>query len=375
MSITLLKTLFVNKSIEVLHGVSSPGGKVIPEFIVHLRENWEAVLDKSNSSIYYCHLHYTYLQKLQKIAISINELIKSLEALRDQSLPSDEAVVLNYLLNVSDRGLVLFPRKEIVSNSWIVINKLNLLAEVNGVLFNKNIKHLPIPTSSNTGIVHISVLQELFPTYDTSMLIDFLKTMEFCHFIDSDTLDTITTNLSSSDHISNVDVLFFPSLITAEPPSDLNDHFKSGFGWCLYCPNKFQFLSVRFLHVLLLQLAYLHSLPCHCKVGELDKTSPIEQLICHCTVWKNGIYWKHINDVVMAVTGHNRCVIVFVSNVKGVESSKICCSVIKLVLSFEKQFCPCRINEYVIILSGSSYSYNIIYTNPNICDKVSVHCV
>ena len=329
-----------------------PGGKGFPEFIVHLHESCEAVLDKSDSISYYCHMHYAYLQKLQKVAIRLNDLIESLKTLDDPFLLSDETVLVDYLSILSDSGIALFLRNKVNSNSWIVINKSSILAEVNGVLFNQTIKRLPIPTSSNTGIVHVSVLQKLFQDYDIIMLIDFLISMEFCHVIDSDTLNTITTNLSSSDHISNVDVLFFPSLITAEPPSDLNDHFKNGFGWCLYCPNKFQFLSVRFLHVLILRLAYLFCLPRQPKADELETESPMEQLNRRCTVWKNGIYWKHTNDVVVEVTDNNRCVTVFVSNVKGVESKKNCCSVIKLVCSLQKQFCPCEIKEY-IIPSGS----------------------
>ena len=329
-----------------------PAGKGFPEFIVHLCESCKAVVDKSDSISYYCHVHYAYLQKLQKVAIRFNELIESLKTLGDPSLPSDEAVVVDYLSILSDIGLVLFLRNKIVSNSWIVIDKSTLLAEVNGVLFNQNIKRLPMPTSSNTGIVHVNVLRELFPTYDTNMLIDFLKSMEFCHVIDSDTLNTITTNLSSSDHVSNVDVLFFPALITTEPPQNLNEHFKNGFGWCLYCPNPFQFLSVRFLHILLLRLAYLYSLPRHHKVGEVVTKSAIEHFDRRCTVWKNGIYWKHSTDVVVEVTDDNRCLTVFVSNLKGIESQKICCSIIKLVLSLQKWFCPCKIEEY-IIPSGS----------------------
>ena len=330
-----------------------PGGKGFPEFIVHIRESCMAVLDKSDNISYYCHVHYAYLQKLQKVAFSLKELIKGLKGVDDLSLPSDETVWLHYLSILSDKGLVLFLRNKIVSNSWIVVNKSSLLAEVNGVLFNQTIKGLPIPTSSNTGIVHVSVLRELFPLYDTNMLIDFLISMEFCHVIDSDTLDTITTNLSSSDKFSDLEALFFPALVTIEPPSDLNEHFKSGFGWCLYCTNPFQFLSTRFRHVLLLRLAYLFSLPCHRKVDKLDKKSPMQQLNRrHCTVWKNGIYWKHINDVEVEVTDDNRCVTVFVSNVNKVESQKVCCSVIKLVLSLQKQFCPCKVEEY-IIPSGS----------------------
>ena len=329
-----------------------PGGKGFPEFIVHLRESCRAVLDKSDSISYYCHVHYAYLQKLQKVAISLAELIESLKALGDPSLCSDERVLFDYLSILSDKGLVLFLRNKIVSNTWIILNKSNLLADVNGVLFNKNIKRLPRPTSNNTGIIRVSVLQELFPQYDTSMLIDFLMNMEFCHVIDSDTLNTIFTNLSSSDRVSNDDVLFFPALITAEPPSDLNDHFECGFGWCLYCPNPFQFLSVRFLHVLLLRLVYLFCFPSHRKASELAIESTVYQLNRHCIVWKNGIYWKHISDIVVEMTDNNRCVTVFVSNTKGVESQRICCSVIKLVLSLQKQFCPCKINEY-IIPSGS----------------------
>ena len=328
-----------------------PGGKGFPEFICHLYESCKAVLDKSDTISYYCHVHYAYLQKLQNVAISFKELIDSLKTLADPSLPSDETVLLDYLSTLSDKGLVLFLRNEIVSNSWIVVDKSNLLAEVNGVLFNKNIKHLPIPTSSNTGIVHVSVLQELFPAYDTSMLIDFLKSMEFCHVFNSEIVNTITTNLSSSDDISNVDILFFPAFVATEPPSDLNERVKSGFGWCLYCPNPLQFLSVRFLHILLLRLAYSDYCPIHKPIaGELE--SLIQQLNRYCTVWKNGIYWNYINDVVVEVTDHNRCVTVFVSNDKGVKSQKICCSIIKLVLSLQKKFCPCKINEY-IIPSGS----------------------
>ena len=336
----------------VLMECHRPGGKGFPEFIVHLCESCKAVLNKSDNISYYCHVYYAYIQKLQKVAISLNELIESLKDLNDPSLPSDETVLLDYLSILSDKGLVLFLRNIIVSNSWIVINKSSLLAEVNGVLFNQNVKRLPIPISSNTGIVQLSVLQELFPAYDTNMLINFLISMEFCHILDLDTLYTITTNLSSSDHVSNVDVLFFPALITAEPPLDLNDHIESGFGWCLYCPSPFQFLSVRFLHVLLLRLVYLFCLPHHHKAGEVDTKSPIQQLNRHCTVWKNGIYWKHGNDVVVEVTNHNRCVTVFVSKDKGVKSQKISCSVIKLVLSLQKQFCPYKFNEY-IIPSGS----------------------
>ena len=56
-------------------------------------------------------------------------------------------------------------------------------------------------------------------------------------------------------------------------------------GWCLEC-GPAQFFSVRFLHVLLLQLAYRYALPLPSLVAGLRR---------QCSVWINGIYWNN-ND-------------------------------------------------------------------------------
>ena len=326
-----------------------PGGKGFSDFIAHLCESSKAVLDKSETISYYCHVQYSYLQKLQKVAICLKELSESLKGLNDPSLPSDETVLLGHLSVLSDKGLVLFLKNEPVSNSWIIVNKSKLLAEVNGVIFNQTIKRIRKPTSSNTGIVPVSIIRKLFPAHDASMLISFLLSMEFCHDIDSDTLKIIDTNLSSSDKLSTSEVLlYFPALITAEPPSNLNESFKYGFGWCLYCSNPNEFLSVRFLHVLLLRLAYLYCLPRGVKVGELNTKSPLQQLAVCCTVWKNGIFWKRNVNVVVEVTDHNRCVTVFVSGSDKIESQKTCSSVIKRILQLQKELCPCTISEFII---------------------------
>ena len=325
-----------------------PGGKGVEMFMEKLRESCEAVVDKNDKMSYHCHCLNSYLQQLEVVAISLDELCSKLIELNEPCLLTDRSTVLEFLTILGSKGLILF-----LANTWVIIDKKALLIDVNGVLFNKTIDRERKPVASNTGIMPVSTLANLFKNHNTDMLISFLTSLQFCHQMDSSTISCITNNVPSDDFPISKDekFLFFPALITEDKPTSI---FKTrdGFGWCLYCPNPFQFLSVRFLHILLLQLAYLYSLPCRRKAGELDKKSPKQQFDRRCTVWKNGIYWKHSTDVVVEVTDNNRCVTVFVSNDKGVESQKICCSVIKLILSLQKQLCPCKIDMY-IIPSGS----------------------
>ena len=322
-----------------------PGGKGVEMFMEKLKDSCEAVVDKNNKMSYHCHCLNSYLQQLEEVAISLDELCSKLMELNEPSLLIDRSIVLEFLTILGSKGLILF-----LANTWVIIDKKALLTNVNGVLFNKSIDRVRKPVATNTGIMAVSTLANLFPKHNTDMLIRFLTSLQFCHQIDSYAVSSITNNVPSDDFTISKDekFLFFPALITEDKPTS-NFETTDGFGWCLYCPNLFEFPSVRFLHVLLLRLAYSKYCPLrHRKAGEVSTNTLVQQFDRHCTVWKNGIYWKHINDVVVEVTDNNRCVTVFVSNDKGVESQKICCSVIKLVLSLQKQFSPCEIDEYII---------------------------
>ena len=322
-----------------------PGGKGVETFMEKLKESCEAVVDENDKMSYHCHCLNSYLQQLEEVAINLDELCSRLMELNEPCLLTDQSTVLEFLTILGSKGLILF-----LANTWVIINKKALLTEVNGVLFNKSIDRVRKPVATNTGIMAVSTLANLFPKHNTDMLIRFLTSLQFCHQIDSYAVSSITNNVPSDDFTISKDekFLFFPALITEDKPTS-NFETTDGFGWCLYIPNLFEFPSVRFLHVLLLRLAYSKYCPLrHRKAGEVSTNTLVQQFDRHCTVWKNGIYWKHINDVVVEVTDNNRCVTVFVSNDKGVESQKICCSVIKLVLSLQKQFSPCEIDEYII---------------------------
>ena len=120
----------------------------------------------------------------------------------------------------------------------------------------------------------------------------------------------------------------------------------------MWCPNINEFLSTRFLHILLLYLAYFYCLPTQIKPDKVNLTNPVVQELAHCcTVWTNGIYWKNRKnkfEVAVEVSEHNRCVTVLTSNKEMDESRKVFNSVIKKVLSLMKQFCSCTSQEYMI---------------------------
>ena len=323
------------------------GGKGVQDFIVTLSKSCKAVLDRSDKISFYCHVQYSFLQLLQRVAISLEELCALLKERNDPSLPSEMSVLLEFLTTLSDKGLILFLRNE-NGQSWIVINRAALLSEINGVLFAPAaIKRVYRDIASNTGIVPLSALKEAFPHHNTDMLVGFLRSLQFCHMIKSSILGHLNTNISTSVPLPLDEVLFFPALVRAVPPTDIE--IENGLGWCLWCPDANEFLSTRFLHVLLLWIAYIYCLPFRDAPGSINETSPsLQRLARCCTVWANGIYWEDEVKVVVEVTEHNRCVTVLISNREIEESHHVFSSVIKNILYLKNQLCSCRSDEFII---------------------------
>ena len=73
------------------------------------------------------------------------------------------------------------------------------------------------------------------------MLIGFLRSLQFCHVLDPNTLQMFKTNILSSISLPSDELLFFPSLICNEPSTD--NVIENELGWCIWCPDPNQFLS------------------------------------------------------------------------------------------------------------------------------------
>ena len=321
-----------------------PGGKGVKEFMSKLKKSCEAVIDREDKISYHCHCLHAFLQQLQLVAISLENLCSRIENMNEPCLLSDRSTVLKFLTILGEKGLVLF------LGDWLIIDKKALLTEVNGILFNERIDRVCKPVTSNTGIMPVSALAKLFPNHTTEMLICFLTSLQFCHQINSNSLNYITNNIPSEEPPVTEDVkyLFFPALIKEERPSPLFNT-TDGFGWCLWCPDPQQFLPIRFLHTLLRHLAYTCCLPPD-STDITETNIEVNELYRDCIMWKNGIYWKDENDieVMVEVTEHNRCVTILVSYGSSLKSYEIRTSLIKEVLGLKNKICSCHVQQFVI---------------------------
>ena len=301
-----------------------------------LSTSQQAILSSQPSMSLYCHVLYAFLRtELGKTSCTLQELTSALTLEKDFSF--DSTVLTESLTSLGDKGLILFVQNQKhPQSSWVVVEKEALLREVNGTLFAPDHFKQHHQVISNTGIVPIATLKELFPQYSSEMLVGCLESMELCHPVDPSTLQG--TNLknskaTSSSPPSEVSHLFFPSLVKKHRPDDLP---SSRFGWCLGCSDPHQFFSNRFLHVLLLRLAFTFPLAS----DNLPPSFSLCGLERRCQVWQNGIIWKSGSGVstIVEIVDRNRWVIVLVSE-KSREAAETCSSVIRMILDLQQQLC------------------------------------
>ena len=285
---------------------------------------------------------------------TLREIISAVACDKDSPLSSETRILTELLVSLSDKGVIVFIQNhQQPAKNWIVVETETLLKEINGILFAPtNLKeHRQI--ASSTGIVLKSALKQLFPQYNLEMLIDFIQIFELCHRVN---LSGSTTNLQSIKTSSPADdieecFLFFPSLIDSCRPSSFSGESNFNFGWTIRCRNpEHQSFTSRFLHVLLLRLAYTYPLA---DTGNTEMRYHCSK----CIVWTNGITWENEEGIrtLVELIDYNQRVVVAMSHKtdsRPVECSKHRSAVIRLVLDLKQQLCPnVETEEYLISLS------------------------
>ena len=275
---------------------------------------------------YYSHVVYAFLRtKLNVVGCTLHDLVSAIAKENDSSLPSDQSVLTEILTTLSDKGLILFIRHR--QSSWIVVKTEALLNEINGTLFAPDHFKEHRDLASNTGIVPVSNLHKVFPDYNSDMLVGFLTSLDFCRQVDPSVLQY--TNLQTTPSHSTADLLFFPGLVQSERPDSLVQQLGAlEFGWCLRSMDPHEFLSSRFLHLLLLSVAYEFPL-----ASQFNPYSSVSGLQRKCTIWRNGIFWRDDNNTctVIELLDNNRCVMVAMSYTSTVEYAKLRGSLIVLI--------------------------------------------
>ena len=307
---------------------------------------------------YYSHVVYAFLRtKLNVVGCTLHDLVSAIAKESDSSLPSDQSVLTEILTTLSDKGLILFIRHH--QSSWIVVKTEALLNEINGTLFApRQFKEHRDILASNTGIVSTSSLLSVFPHHNTDMLVGFLQSLNFCRPVEPSVLEN--TKLQTTPSHSTADLLFFPGLIQSERPDSLVQQLGAlEFGWCLVCVDPEQYFSSRFLHILLLCVAYRFSRSVRRKV-----ISSLHGLQRRCTVWKNGISWTDSDNITTLVEllDNNRRVLVAMSYSKDrpMEHAKLRSSLISLVHHLHQEHCS-SVEVYECLISPSlvqQYPFN-----------------
>ena len=269
-------------------------------------------------------------------------------------LPTNFDTLYKICLELNDRGHILLLKDRItVENSYVVIDKEFLLSKISGTVFAPEGFNQYKDLSSNTGVVPLSKIAHCFPNSDTNISIAFLTHLEFCHEVSDQALLQHITKDRSQALNSKERYYLFPGLISLEAESDVwetESHFNVHFGWTLQCTNLEQFLTSRFLQVLLLRLAFSLALESKRDCGDV--------LGIHrkCSIWKNGIFWGRgfgMETLVKIIEDKSVIVITRFQTSNLEKCLKHRSEVIRTVLECHSRFCP-RVSVAESFIDASS---------------------
>ena len=294
-----------------------------------------------------CHVLYAFLLDKFKgqVACTISDIAASVKE-SDVLLPCHPADLHALISALSDRGLVLLVKgdEEVWDDSWVVLQDQVLLNEINGTMFAPETFKEHRAFSISTGVVPFTKIKNEFTKYDPQMIVGFLTHLQFCFKIDDlETLKEIgdqakkndaflfpkESEITSQEQISESSEIasqlqevyyFFPALVNIDNPPEVwsqSDAVSYQSGWCFRSINPDQFLSTRFLQVVILRIAFHFAL-----ASEPDDQVPEVPVICRrCSVWKHGIAWKNRYGIesVVEVGLQRQCVSVMMRCPKGAE--------------------------------------------------------
>ena len=324
------------------------------------------VLRESVDINLHCHILKAFLTApvfQDKAYCKITDIINQIET-SDSYLPHHSLDLIPLFKALNDQGHILLLKNHTDEDqSWVILKPEVLLTDVNGSIFApENFQKRSIDFAMSTGVVTLSTLKEKFLKYNHEVIIAYLIHLEFCFRIkDQHTLDMITNNqvrrAQSTD--DQEQYYFFPALVSVENPQHIyqqNDSITFECGWFYICGQKAEQLTTRFLHVLILRLAFA------CEPTDNPTEAESVVLLRRCSVWKHGIAWLNNDGIETIVEVGLQCRWVAVM-MRCPDNGKVQCAelrskVIKTVLKTRKDFCPAiTMKEYLIDPSNLQYPF------------------
>ena len=322
------------------------------------------------------------------IACEVSQICAHIQ-LTNIYLPQGLVSIYSYLQELNAQGVVLIlGNHEDLKEEWVILDVSTFLATVHRKLFSStSLFHICNRKSlSNLGIIPESDLKNVLQEFDTKLLKQCLKHLQYCielndsevlHKIFQDTcitsIETATNAPESVDNDKTVKtsdkggdtpaagsntskLLFFPALLSDTERTDINWYRKqqhaSCKGWYIRCTCEYDYFPTRFIHVLLLRLAFNFALP-PCNVRKQKTPKILDLCSRRCTMWKNGIHWLMKTEVecVVEVVNGSKGVIVMVRSKKEFDVDCACLyqNVINEVLKARQHFCHSLAAEAYLI--------------------------
>ena len=315
----------------------------------------------------HCHILKVFLTTSfhSSVACEVSEIAERTKS-KDVLLPQEPSQLIPLLSTLSDKGHILLLQNHTdVSKSWVVLKPELLLTEVNGSIFAPdNFKEHCSGFAMSTGVVALSKIIEKFGEPNNHVIIRYLTHLEFCFQIkDQHTLEMITKDATlqliaqGSEHTE--EYYFFPALIQNENPSDVcqpQETIKYECGWFYRCNEPTEQLTTRFLHVLILRLAF----SCDPPDEPTERESVV--LLRSCSVWKHGIAWWTNDGIETIVEVGLQCrwvaVMLRCPDTHKVQCAELRTKVISTVLKTKQDFCPAiGMKEFLIAPSSLQYPF------------------
>ena len=287
------------------------------------------------------------------------------------STPEDLSQVC---LEMNDRGSILFLKNaSIIENSWIVLDQGALFSIAGKVFAPEGFKEYH-NLATSTGVVPFSKIGTILPDLNPDMIARYLCHLEFCQEItDPEVLQLLQREYTATPTPNALATAkerfyFFPSLVSFTAPCEVqgasskpdgsaikvpsavwksDERFSYRCGWMLQCSKPEQFLTPRFLQVLLLRLAFSFAFA----PDVIDTSSHLPVLQKECTVWKNGMHWAKESGIKALVEVVDKSAAVLLHCLKGleVECTRFRSAIIQKILHAMKEFCPTvSTSEYFI---------------------------
>ena len=289
------------------------------------------------------------------VACKFHNLLSSIEE-SGIYLPSSADALHPIVRELHDIGLLMLigRSEDELENYLLLLNPSSLTNEVHEKLFsNSAVKKLGSsigPHFANMGILPENYLVSILPEHITKeCLVQLQYCQEFNHAEVG--LDYSVT----SDEASDCNLLYFPALCKLDNKKSNwhNDpNFIFGIGWYAECREKFDYFPARFLHVLLLRLAYAFALPIVNR-NPTNSSNEVSAYSRRCTMRKNGIHWRMEEGVEYIVEVNKGIAVITKYKENSEKWATILGKIIDKAMQAKAEFCDAVSLYHFVLKSGS----------------------